>query len=110
MASANSRFADVTENNIWRMKDIKIPSGIKKATKLGMKVFRDTQCFNTRFAHMSSVFCPDCQAPLVPLSLNNSCPSTAPVQSPIQVNLTSIEQNIFIQDNFNVAISIKNGL
>ena len=57
-----------------------------KATKLGMKVFRDKQCFNTQFAHMSSVFCPDRQPPLMPLSLNNNCPSKAPFQSPIQVN------------------------
>ena len=40
----------------------------KKATKLGMIVFRDTQCFNTQIAHMSSVFCPDRQASLMPLS------------------------------------------
>ena len=40
-----------------------------------MIVFRAKQCFNTQFSHMSSVFCPDCQASLMPLSLNNSCPS-----------------------------------
>ena len=36
-----------------------IANNTKKATKLGMKVFRDKQCFNTQFAHMSSVFSPD---------------------------------------------------
>ena len=101
MAGENFRFAEVTENDILRMQDITIPSDTKKATKLGMKVFRDKQCFNTQFAHMSSVFCPDRQPPL-PLSLNN-CPSTASFQSPIQVNSTSIEQNVSIQENLNVA-------
>ena len=57
---------------------------------------------------MSSVFCPDRQVPLVPLSLNNNCPSTASFQSSIQVNSTFIEQNVSIQENLNVAISIKN--
>ena len=52
MAGVNSRFAVVTENNILRA---------AKATKLGMKVFGEKQCFNTQFAHMSSVFCPDRQ-------------------------------------------------
>ena len=73
-----------------------------------MEVFRDKQCFNTQFAHMSSVFCPGRQAPLMPLSLNNNFPSTAPFQSPIQVNSTSIEKNVSIQENLNVAISLKN--
>ena len=86
-----SRFAEVTENDILRMQDITIPNNTKKATKLGMKVFRDKQYFNSQFAHMSSVFCPDRQSLLMPLSLNNNCPSTAPFQSPIQVNSTSIE-------------------
>ena len=104
-AGVNSHFAEVTENDILRMQDITIPNDTKKATKLGMKVFRDKQCFNTHFAHMSSVFCPDRQAPLMPLSLNN-CPSTAPFQSFIQFNSTSIEQNVSIQENLNVAMSI----
>ena len=90
------------------MQDITIPNDTTKATRLGMKVFRDKQCFNTQFAHMSSVFCPDGQALLMPLSLNNNCPSTAPFQSPNQVNSTSIEQNVFIQEYLNVAISNKN--
>ena len=46
MAGVNSRFAEVTENDNLRMQDITIPKDIKKATKLGMKVFRDKQCFN----------------------------------------------------------------
>ena len=75
MAGVNSYFAEVTENDILRMQDITIPNDTKKATKLGMKVFREKQCFNTQFAHMSSVFCPDRQASLMPLSLNNNCPS-----------------------------------
>ena len=40
-------------------------------------------------------------AKLMPLSLNNNCPVMAPFQSPIQVNSTSIEQNVFIQENLN---------
>ena len=75
-AGVNSCFAEVTENDILRMQDIVIPNDTKEATKLGMIVFRDKQCFNTQFAHMSSVFCPDRQASLMPLSLNNNCPST----------------------------------
>ena len=70
-----------------------------------MKIFRDKQCFNTQFAHMSSVLSPDRQASLMPLFWNNNCPSTAPFQSPIQVNSTSIEQNVSIQENLNVTIS-----
>ena len=60
-AGINSRFAvaEVTENDILRMQDITIPNDTKKPTKLGIKVFRDKQCFNTQFAHMSRVFCPD---------------------------------------------------
>ena len=75
-AGVNSYFAEVTENDILRMQDITIYIDTKKATKLGMIVFRDKQCFNTQFAHMSTVFCPDRQASLMPLSLNNNCPST----------------------------------
>ena len=98
-AGLNSRFAKVTENDILRgMQDITTANDTKKATKLGMKVFRGKQCFNTQFAHMSSVFCPDPdrQASLMLLSLNNNCPPTAPFQSPIQVNSTSTEQNVSI--------------
>ena len=36
-ASVNSRFAQVTENDILRMQDITFPNDTKKATKLGMK-------------------------------------------------------------------------
>ena len=39
MAGVNSRFAEVTENDILQMQDITIPNDTKKATKLGMKVF-----------------------------------------------------------------------
>ena len=108
-AGANSRFAEVTENDILRMQDNTIPNNTKEATKLGIKVFKDKQCFNTQFAYMSSVFCPDRQSPqLMPLSLNNNCPSTAPFQSPVQVNSTSIEQNVSIQENLNGAIVFEN--
>ena len=75
-AGVNCCFAEVTENDILRMQDIIIPDDAKKATKLGMIVFRGKQCFNTQFAHMFSVFSPDRQASLMPLSLNNNCPST----------------------------------
>ena len=40
MAGANSCFAKVIENNILQMQDITIPKDTKKATKLGMKVFK----------------------------------------------------------------------
>ena len=102
LAGVNSRFAEVTENDILRMQDITIPNDIKKTMELGMKVFRDKQCSNTQFAHISSVFSPDRQTSLMPLSLNNNCPSTAPFQSLIQVNSTSIEQNVSTQENLNV--------
>ena len=110
IAGVNSRFAEVTENDILPMQDITIANDTKKATKLGLgiKVFRDKQCFNTQFAHMSSVFSPDRQASLTIVSLNNNCSSTAPFQSPIQVNSTSIEQNISIQENLNVTVSLQN--
>ena len=75
MAGVNSHFAEVTEN-VLRMQDITIPNDTRKATKLRMKALRDKQCFNTQVAYMSSVFCPDRQASLMPLSLNNNCPST----------------------------------
>ena len=105
-AGVNSQFAKVTENDILQMQDITTANDIKKAKKLGMKVFRDKRCFNTQFAHISSVFSPDRQASLMLLSLNNNCPSTAPFQSSIQVNSTSIEQNVSIQENLNVTISL----
>ena len=66
-AGVNSRFAEVTENDILRMQYIVIPNDTRKATKLGMKVLRDKQCFNTQFGYMSSVFSPDRQASLMPL-------------------------------------------
>ena len=37
----NSCFAEVTKNDILQMQDITITNDRKKATKLGMKVFRD---------------------------------------------------------------------
>ena len=90
MAGVNSRFAEVTENDILRMQDITIPNDTRKATKLGMKVLRDKQCFNTQFDHMSSVFSPDRQASLVPL-LEQQLSFHPPFQSSIHVNSTSIE-------------------
>ena len=107
-ACVNSRFAEVTEKDILRMQDITIPNDTKKATKLGIKVFRDKQCFNTKFTHISSGFFPDltdCKASLMSLSSNNNCLSTGPFQSPIQVNSISIEQNVSVQENLNVTIS-----
>ena len=65
MASVNSRFAKVTENDILRrIQDITIPNDTKKATKLEMKGFRDKQCFKHDLL-IYSMFCPDCQAPLM---------------------------------------------
>ena len=73
-AGVNSRFAEVTENGIC---ECTIPNDTKNATKLDMKVLRDKQCFNTQFAYICfSGFCPDRQALLMTLSLNNNCPST----------------------------------
>ena len=43
------RFAEVAENGILRMQDITNSNDTKKATKLGMKIFRYKQCFNTQF-------------------------------------------------------------
>ena len=40
MAGVNSRFADVTKDDTLAMQDNAIPNNTKKATKLGMKVFR----------------------------------------------------------------------
>ena len=54
MASVNSRFAEVTQRDILRMQDNAIPNNTKK----GIKVCKGKQCFDTQFAHMSSVFCP----------------------------------------------------
>ena len=45
-AGVNSRFVEVTENDILRMQHSATPNNTKKAIKLGMKVFRGTQCFD----------------------------------------------------------------
>ena len=72
-----------------------------------MKVLRDKQCFNAQFAHMSSVSCPDRQASLIDASLlEQQLSFHPPFQSSIQVNSTSIEQNVSIQQNLNAAISL----
>ena len=39
---------------------------------------------------------------------SNNCPSTAPFQSPIQVNSSSIEQNVSIHKSLSVAFSLEN--
>ena len=39
-AGVNSCFAKVTENDILRMQDITPANDTKKATKLGMKIFK----------------------------------------------------------------------
>ena len=73
-----------------------------------MKVSRGKQCFNTQCAHMSSVLSPDHQVLLILLSWSCNYPSMAPFQSPIQVNSTSIEQNVSIQKSLSVAFSLEN--
>ena len=108
MAGVNSVLPKEPRNDILRMQNITIPNGTKKATSFGMKVSREKQCFNTQFAHMSRVFCPDRQVLLMLLSWSNNCPSTAPFQSPIQVNSSSIEQNVSIQKNLSVALYLEN--
>ena len=40
MAGVNSHFAEVTKDDTLAMQDNAIPNNTKKATKLGMKVFR----------------------------------------------------------------------
>ena len=89
MAGVNSRFAEVIENDILRMQDTTNPKDTKKIYEIRNGSF---------------------QAPLMLLSLiiSNNCFSTAPFQSPIQVNSTSIGQNVPIRENLNVDISIKN--
>ena len=52
MSGVNFRFAVVTEEEIFQMQKYSIPKKTKKATKLGMKVFRGKQC--KQFANMSS--------------------------------------------------------
>ena len=47
IAGVNSRFADVTVDDILRMQDNAITSNTKKATKLGMKDLIGKRCFNT---------------------------------------------------------------
>ena len=79
---------------------------VQRKLRIRIKVSREKQCFNTQFAHMSSVFCPDRQVLLMLLSWSNNCPSTAPFQSPIQVNSSSIEQNVSIQKSLSVAFSL----
>ena len=112
MAGVNSRFAEMTEDDILRIQDNAIANNTKKATKVKNESFHSKQCFNSQFAHMSSGFChhtvtaflnPDRQAPLIPLSLNNNCPSTAPFQSPVQVRSAFVEQNVSIKGKLNVA-------
>ena len=72
-----------------------------------MKFLRDKQCFNTQFAHMSSVFCPYRQASLPDaFLLEQQLSFHPPFQSSIQVKSTSIEQNASIQENLNAAISL----
>ena len=110
IAGVNSVLPKEPRNDILRMQNITIPNGTKKATNLGMKVSREKQCFNTQFAHMSSVFCPDRQVLLMLLFWSNNCPSTAPFQSPVQVNSSSIEKNVFIQKCLSVAFSLENDL
>ena len=108
MAAVNFVLPKEPRNDILRMQNITIPNGTKKATNLGMNFSREKQCFNTQFAHMPSVFCPDRQILLMLLSWNNNCPSTAPFQCPIQVNSSSIEQNVSIQKRVSVSFSLEN--
>ena len=59
-------------NDILRMQNITIPNDTKKAMNLQMKVSREKHCFNTQFAHTSSVFCLDRQVLLMLLSWSNN--------------------------------------
>ena len=104
MAGANSVLLKEPRNDILRLQNITIPNGRKKATNLGMKVSREKH----KFAHMSSVFSPDRQVLLMLLSWSNNCLSTAPFQSPIEVNSSSIEKNVYIQKSLSVAFSLEN--
>ena len=79
-----------------------------------MKVFRGKNVLTHNLltypvsSSLTAFLNPDCQAQLMPLSLNNNCPSTVPFQSLIQLISTSIEQNVSVQENSNFGIS-KNG-
>ena len=46
MAGVNSRFANVSESEILKIQDDAVPENTKKATKLGMKVFRGKRKLN----------------------------------------------------------------
>ena len=107
MADVNSRFAEVTENDILRMQDITIPNDTRKATKLGMKVLRDKQCFNTQFALTHAQCLLSWSPSFADASLlEQQLSFHPPFQSSIQVNSTYIEQNVSIQENLNAAISL----
>ena len=75
MAGVNSRFAEVTWNDILQMQDKAIPNNTKKATKTGMKVLKGKQYFNTQFttcpvpSALEAFLNPVRQAPLMHASL-----------------------------------------
>ena len=71
-AGVNFVLPKELRNNILRMQNITIPNGTKEALNLQMKVSREKRCFNTQFAHMSSVFCLDRQVLLMLLSWSNN--------------------------------------
>ena len=107
MAGVKSRFAEETENDIIWMQDITIPNDTRKATKLGMEVLRDKQYFNTQFAHMSMQCLLSWSPSFADASLlEQQLSFHPPFQSSIQVNSTSIDQNVSIQENLNAAISL----
>ena len=77
--------------------------------RVGMKIFIGKQCLTHDLltfqvsSALAAFLNHDRQAPLMPLSLNNNCPSTFPQYHPSQLNF--IEQNVSIQENLDVAIS-----
>ena len=58
MAGVNSRFASVSELEILKMQEDAVPENTRKATKFGVKVFRDKRNiiiggdFNRSFTHL----------------------------------------------------------
>ena len=59
MAGVNSRFGEVSGNDVQDNGPTAIPNNTKKAIKLGMKFLEIRNVnFDKQFFHMSSVFCP----------------------------------------------------
>ena len=89
LTGANSRFVVLTVEEIIQMQKNAIPNN-KMCTKLGINVLSGKQCvktYNFRACPALTAFrSPNSQAQLLPLPLNNNCPSRVSFQSPIQIS------------------------